>query len=453
MKTRLLTLTAVLALAACSEPEFPTEQQYGTSPQLPAPQQYLIPPLAISEPIGFAEGETPVAPEGFTVTRFAGDLKVPRNVLALPNGDVLVAEGGAPKGKPVLRPKDVIVNIVKGKAGTKVKPGMAVVLLRDSDGDGVAEQRTTLVEKLDSPFGLAQVGDRLYVAEAGAIREYAFAPGQASIAGPGRELTKLPGSPTNHHWTKSLTASPDGQRLYVGVGSNSNIVERGEDAEGSRALIYEVLLPSGAMRIYATGLRNPNGLTFHPDTGELWAAVNERDELGENLVPDYITSVRDGGFYGWPWSYFGQNVDPRVMPRRPDKVRTAIVPDYSLGSHVAPLGMAFVPAGWPAAWSGGVMVGEHGSWNRSEFSGYRVRFVPLVGGKAQGEARDFLTGFITDDGKTRGRPVGIAYGPDGALYVADDVANAVWRIAPSGTAPALPRSAAASPNARGAGPS
>ena len=453
MKTRFLALTAVLALAAFSEPEFPTERQYGTNPPLPAPQQYLIPPLAISEPTGWQDGEGPAAPEGFTVTRFAGGLHVPRNVLALPNGDVLVAESGAPKGKPVLRPKDVIFNIVKGKAGTKVKPGMAVVLLRDADGDGVAEQRTTLLEKLDSPFGLAQVDGRLYVAEAGAIREYAFTPGETSIEGPGRELTKLPGGPTNHHWTKSLTASPDGQMLYVGVGSNSNIVERGDEAEGSRALIYEVILPSGAMRTFATGLRNPNGLTFHPETGELWAAVNERDELGENLVPDYITSVRDGGFYGWPWSYFGQNVDPRVMPKKPEKVRTAIVPDYSLGSHVAPLGLAFVPAGWPAAWSGGAMVGEHGSWNRTVFSGYRVRFVPFSGGKAQGEARDFLTGFITDDGKTRGRPVGIAYGPDGALYVADDVGNAVWRIAPNGTAPAPPRSAAASPNARGAGPS
>jgi len=429
---RVSTLTAlgvVLALGACSKPAFPPEQQQGANPQLPAAQQFLFPPMNITTPVGWKDGEAPTVPAGFTITALGTDMKGPRNVVALANGDVLAVEGGGPGGEPVTRPKDLIYGIVKGRAHSPVKAGNRVVLLRDANGDGRAEQQIVLIDNLHSPFGIVQVGDALYVAETDRIMRYAFTPGQTRLTGPGTVLTDLPAGEINHHWTKSLTASPDGTKLYVGIGSNSNIVERGIIAEQDRARIWEVDVATGATRPYATGLRNPNGLTFEPVSGKLWAVINERDELGNNLVPDYMTSVQDGAFYGWPWSYYGDHVDVRVAPRRPDMVAKAIAPDYSLGSHVAPLGLAFnTGASFPARYAGGAFIGEHGSWDRTVPSGYQVAFVPFASGRPAGKVETFVGGFLDADNHTRGRPVGVAFDRTGALLIADDVGNAVWRV-------------------------
>jgi len=419
-----------LALSACSDAEFANSDQYGSNPPLPEPVQFLLPPIDVATPEGWADGTMPSVPDGFTVTPFATGLKGPRNVLGLPNGDVLAVEAGGPSGEPVTRPKDIVYGIVKGAAHSPVKPGNRVVLLRDTDGDGRADQKSVLIDKLNSPFGIVLLGDYLYVADTDAIMRYRFTPGQTHVDGPGTKLTDLPAGPIDHHWTKSLTASPDGSKLYVGVGSNSNIVERGIAAERGRAAIYEVDPQDGAMRLYASGLRNPNGLTFAPGTDQLWAVVNERDELGNNLVPDYMTSVKDGAFYGWPWSYYGQHVDIRVHPQRPDMVAKAIPPDYSLGSHVAPLGLTFDGGtAFPSAFAGGAFIGEHGSWDRNTPAGYQVAFVPFANGKPNGPAQSFVTGFLDKDGHTRGRPVGVAFDSKGALLIADDVGNAVWRVA------------------------
>jgi glucose/arabinose dehydrogenase len=425
-----------LALGACSKPHFPPEQQYGSNARLPDPVQYLFPPMGIAKPVGWKAGETPKVPAGFTIAPFATGLKSPRRVLPLANGDVLVVESDSPGTEPTLRPKDMVFNWAIGQAHGPTKGGNEVLLLRDTNGDGKADQTSVLIPRLNSPFGIAVSGGKLYVAETDAIREWDFAPGQTSVSGPGRLVTELPGPPIDHHWTKDIVVSPDGTKLYAGVGSNSNIVERGLEAEKGRARILEVELPSGAKRPFATGLRNPNGLTFNPDTGQLWAVVNERDELGNNLVPDYLTSVKEGAFYGWPWSYYGGHVDVRVKPARPDKVKAAIPPDYSLSSHVAPLGLAFAPASWPAGYAGGAFIGEHGSWDREVMNGYEVAFVPFSGGHPSGAKQHFVTGFITGQ-NARGRPVGVGFGPDGALYVADDLGNAVWRIVPAGP-PAKP---------------
>jgi glucose/arabinose dehydrogenase len=419
-----------LALAACSHNPPSPDNQYGANPPLPDPIQYLFPPMGIAKPVGWASGQTPTVPAGFTITPFATDLKTPRRVLPLPNGDVLVAESDDPGYEPTLRPKDVVFGLVIGQAHGPTKAANDVLLLRDTNGDGKADQKIVLISGLNSPFGMAVSGGKLYVAETDAIKVWDFTPGQTSVTGPPRLLTELPGGPIDHHWTKDIVISPDGTKLYAGVGSNSNIVERGLEAEKGRARILEVELPSGASRPFATGLRNPNGLTFNPDTGQLWAVVNERDEIGQNLVPDYLTSVKDGAFYGWPWSYYGAHVDIRVRPTRTDKVKAAIPPDYSLSSHVAPLGLAFAPASWPANYAKGAFIGEHGSWDRNVFNGYEVSFVPFAGGKPSGPKQHFLTGFVKD-GKARGRPVGVGFGPDNALYVADDVGNVVWRIAPA----------------------
>jgi glucose/arabinose dehydrogenase len=435
--TRALFLAAsglALALAGCSKPHFPPEQQYGSGVRLPDPVQYLFPPMGIAKPVGWKTGETPKVPAGFTVVPFATGLHTPRRVLPLANGDVLVVESASPGTEPALRPKDLVFNYVIGQAHGPTKAGNDVVLLRDTDGDGKADQRSVLIPKLNSPFGIAVSNGKLYVGETDAVREWDFTPGQTTVSGPGRVVTELPGPPIDHHWTKDIVVSPDGTKLYAGVGSNSNIVENGLEAEKDRALIFEVTLPGGAKRPFATGLRNPNGLTFNPETGELWTVVNERDELGNNLVPDYLTSVKDGAFYGWPWSYYGAHVDQRVKPPRPDKVRAAIPPDYSLSSHVAPLGLAFAPASW-GRYAGGAFIGEHGSWDRTVFNGYEVTFVPFAGGRPAGAKQHFATDFIVD-GKARGRPVGVGFGPDGALYVADDVGDVIWRIAPSAPAPA-----------------
>jgi len=415
------------ALAACGDGEAGLDQS-GPRPELPQLRETLLPPMNIARPAEW-EGETPTVPEGFAITALATDLAIPRQILVLPNGDILVAEGSG-GGAPAIRPKDVIGGFIKARGKTKVEGGNRVTLLRDADGDGVAEVRSVLIEGLDAPYGLALVGSQLYVANQDALLEFPYEEGQTRITVPGREVSRLP-SELNHHWTKALTASPDGSMLYVGIGSNSNITERGMEAEIDRAMVWEIDRETGAHRPYATGLRNPTALAFHPETGALWAAVNERDELGAELVPDYITSVREGGFYGWPYSYWGRNVDPRVRPQKPELVRTSVTPDYAVGSHVAPLGLAFAAGqGLAPGFANGAFVGMHGSWNRRNLVGYKVVWIPFAGGRPVGKPQDFITGFLKD-GKARGRPVGVTLDPVGrALLIADDLSNTVWRVTP-----------------------
>jgi len=416
-----------LVLAGCSAAGNDPSAQTGPGPFLPAANQYLMPPMHVAGVAPWG-GAKPTVAAGLRVTAFASDFKNVRSVFVLPNGDVLAVE---PKGptEPVQRPKDIVINFVQGFGHAKTEGGNRITLLRDADGDGKPELRTVFLDHLSAPFGVALVGNDLYVANTDAIVRYPYTPGQTHITAPGTVLTELPGGPIDHHWTKSLVASPDGTKLYVGIGSNSNITENGIEAEHERARIWEVDRATGAHRPYATGLRNPNGLTFNPETGQLWAVINERDELGPDLVPDYMTSVRDGAFYGWPYSYWGQHVDPRVKPQRPDLVAKAILPDYSLSSHVAPLGMAFYTAtALPARFRGGAFVGEHGSWDRGHLNGYKVVYVPFAGGRPSGKPVDIVTGFINQDGKARGRPVGLAVDKTGALLIADDVGNVVWRV-------------------------
>jgi glucose/arabinose dehydrogenase len=429
-------LAAVIAVAGCGPAVAPPSTQYGANPQLPAPRQYLLPPMRIAPIVGWAAGETPVAPAGFTVSALAYGFAHPRSVYTLPNGDILVVETNGPTA-PINRPKDYVMGVVKDYAGSGGKGGNRITLLRGADGDGPPALRTVFIDHLNSPFGVALVGNDLYVADTDAILRFAYAPGQTHISAAGTRLTDLPAGPINHHWTKSLTASPDGSKLYVGVGSNSNITENGMAVEAGRAAIWEVDRATGLKRIFASGLRNPTGLGFEPRTGRLWAVVNERDEIGPNLVPDYLTSVRQDAFYGWPYSYFGQHVDVRVRPQRPDLVAKAIAPDYALSSHVAPLGMAFSQASsFPAAYRDGVFVGEHGSWDRDPLNGYKVVYVPFKDGHPVGPPQDLVTGFLTKDGRAHGRPVGLALDRTGALLIADDVGNTVWRVSvssPSGS--------------------
>ena len=418
---------AALLLAGCSAPGGDPHAQTGPNPDLPPQNQYLMPPMHVA---GIApwNGAKPSVAAGLRVAAFAGGFENVRSVYVLPNGDVLAVEPKGPS-EPVARPKDIVVNFVQGFGHSKVKGGNRITLLRDADGDGRPELRTVFLDGLNAPFGVALVGGDLYVANTDAIVRYPYTPGQTRITGPGTVLTELPGGPIDHHWTKSLVASPDGTKLYVGIGSNSNITENGIEAEHERARIWEVDRATGAHRPFATGLRNPNGLTFNPVTRQLWAVINERDELGPVLVPDYMTSVRDGAFYGWPYSYWGQHVDPRVRPQRPDLVAEAILPDYSLSSHVAPLGLAFGNASTlPAAYRQGAFVGEHGSWDRGHLNGYKVVYVPFAGGRPSGKAVDAITGFIDPNGKARGRPVALAVDNKGALLIADDVGNVVWRV-------------------------
>ncbi len=422
----------LLALAGCSDSE-PEPTEIGPSPKLPAQAEYFVPPMNVAKVVGWKDGETPKAAAGLKVQALATGLSHPRSVYTLPNGDVLAVESTAPKGEPITRPKDLIVGWVQslatGGGGGGGEASNRITLLRDADGDGVAETREVFLDHLSSPFGVALVGGDLYVANTDAIVRYPYREGDTKISDPGTVLTELPGGPIDHHWTKSLVASDDGSLLYVGVGSNSNITENGIEAEKNRAAIWEVDRQSGRHRIFAAGLRNPNGLSLEPRTKALWTVVNERDELGPNLVPDYMTSVKDGGFYGWPYSYYGQNVDPRVMPQRPDLVAKAIVPDYALSSHVAPLGMTFYTAdNLPEAYRGGAFVGEHGSWNRHAFNGYKVVFVPFKDGKPDGLPQDVLTGFLNEQDQARGRPVGVGVDGKGALLVADDVGNTIWRV-------------------------
>lgn len=401
--------------------------QYGDNPTLPKQKAGLLPAMEIAEPADW-NGEMPKVPAGYTITPLATGLKIPRQTLVLPNGDVLVAEGTGDTA-PALRPKDIIAGLIKARGKTKVKGGNRIMLLRDTDGDGRAELKTVFIPNLNAPYGLAFANGSLFVANQDALMRYPYSDGQTQITAAGTKVTDLP-SYLNHHWTKALAASPDGSRLYVGIGSNSNITERGMAAEADRAMVWEIDAATGMHRPYATGLRNPSALAMQPGTGQLWAAVNERDELGDNLVPDYLTSVREGGFYGWPYSYWGKNVDPRVKPQDPKKVAASIRPDYSLGSHVSPLGLSFSSTAMGPEFADGAFVGKHGSWNRSNFSGYKVVFVPFRNNRPAGDPVDFVSGFI-NDGKARGRPVGVTVDPRGALLVADDLSNTVWRIAPT----------------------
>ncbi|MDB5470545.1 MAG: sorbosone dehydrogenase [Caulobacter sp.] len=423
-------VAALLAsgLSACGE-HAPggREAQMGPDPKLPAANQPLIPAIRIAPAQGWPVGRTPIAAAGLKVAALAEGLDHPRWLHVLPNGDVLVAESNGP-GEPVKRPKDLILHFVVKWAGAATKSPDRITLLRDANGDGVAEIRTVFLKGLHSPFGMALVGNDLYVADTDALLRFPYVPGQTVIRAPGVKLADLPAGPIDHHWTKNILASPDGSRLYVTVGSNSNVGENGLEAEAGRARILEIDRKTGAMRPFATGLRNPNGLGFEPVTGALWTVVNERDELGDDLVPDYLTSVKDGGFYGWPYSYWGQNVDRRVRPQRPDLVASAIKPDYGLSSHVAPLGLTFYQADSLPGYRGGAFVGEHGSWDRQQLNGYKVIFVPFAGGRPEGLPRDVLTGFLSADGRAYGRPVGVAVDRAGALLVADDVGDKIWRV-------------------------
>lgn len=399
--------------------------QVGSNIDLPEPKRGILPDMVIAEPTEWGD-KLPTVPDGYTISAIATDLGIPRQTLVLPNGDILIAEGRGGSA-PDLKPKDVIAGIIKSKGTSSVKSGNRLTLVRDADGDGVYELKTVFAENLNAPYGLALVNNNLYVANQDALVRFDYAEGQTKASGPPEHITELP-SAINHHWTKALAASEDGRFLYVGIGSNSNITERGMTAEVERALIWQVDAETGAHKRYATGLRNPTALAIQPGTGQLWAAVNERDEIGPNLVPDYLTAVQEGGFYGWPYSYWGQNVDERVRPQAPDKVAAAITPDYSLGAHVAALGLDFSTEAMGEPFADGVFVGEHGSWNRAEPVGYKVVFVPFRDGRPAGDPVDFVAGFRDDDGTTRGRPVGVTVDPRGALIVADDLANVVWRV-------------------------
>ena len=430
MKYARIFLSAVLAmlLGACGSNDLDLSQ-YGPNPELPDPQRGLLPDMTVPEPAPWGEDQ-PTVPEGYTISAIATDLKIPRQTLVLPNGDILVAEGRGGNA-PALKPKDVIAGYIKGQGTTSVESGNRLTLLRDADGDGTYELQTVFADNLNAPYGLALVDDTLYVANQDALVRFDYREGQTQASGSPVKVTDLP-SAINHHWTKSLAASPDGRFLYVGIGSNSNITERGMTAEVDRAMIWEVNAETGAHRPYATGLRNPTALTIQPGTDQLWAVVNERDEIGPNLVPDYITAVQEGGFYGWPYSYWGQHVDERVRPQDPEKVASAITPDYALASHVASLGIDFSEPAMGAGFTEGLFVGEHGSWNRNTPVGYKVIFVPFNNGRPAGQPVDFVTGFLGEDGKTRGRPVGVTVDPRGALIVADDLSNTIWRVTPTG---------------------
>ena len=428
---RISLLVLALSLAGCaSSARLPVSAGTGPDPTLPPPDKSLIPLVHVVDAKGWPEGARPVAAEGTAVAAFARDLDHPRWLYVLPNGDVLVAETNAPP-----RPEDnkgikgFFFKMFQKKAGGAVPSANRITLLRDADGDGVAETRSAFLTGLSSPFGMALVGNDLYVANTDAVVKFPYRQGETEIKAAGTKVVDLPAGPRNHHWTKSLIASPDGSKLYAGVGSNSNVAEHGMEEEEGRAAIWEVDLATGSHRIFASGLRNPVGLTWEPGSGALWTAVNERDELGSDLVPDYMTSVQDGGFYGWPYSYFGQHVDTRVKPPRPDLVEKALVPDYALGPHTASLGLAWSEGTTlPEPFRLGMFVGQHGSWNRKPRSGYKVIFVPFANGKPSGDPIDVLTGFVKENGDAMGRPVGVAIDRRGALLMADDVGNVIWRV-------------------------
>jgi len=431
-RSLLAALAAATLLAGCGDTaRLSPSRSIGPAPELPPPRSTLLPTVEVAEAVGWPAGAAPVAAAGLRANAFATGLDHPRWLHVLPNGDVLVAESAAPPKPPGMEPRGLramFMRMFMREAGSAVPSANRISLLRDADGDGVAEVRTPFLTGLASPFGMALVGDTLYVANADALLAFPYRDGATRLDAAGRTIVRLPAE-RNHHWTKSLVASPDGRRLYVGVGSNSNVADHGMGEEVGRAAIWEIDPATGAHRVFAGGLRNPVGIAFRPGSADLYTVVNERDELGSDLVPDYLTRVQDGGFYGWPWSYWGQHVDRRVEPARPDMVARSITPDYALGNHVAPLGLAFAEgARLGPAFASGAFVGLHGSWNRRPLSGYKVVFVPFAGGRPSGTPIEVLTGFLDARERAMGRPVGVAIARDGALLVADDVGNAVWRV-------------------------
>lgn len=403
-------------------------QGTGPSPTLPPPNKTLLPTVNIAPAVGWPQGERPTAAPGLVVTAFADGLDHPRWLYVLPNGDVLVAESNKPPKPDGGGLRAWAMKMVMKRAGAGVPSANRITLLRDTDGDGVADVRSVFLDKLYSPFGMVLVGNDFYVANADALVRFPYRPGADRIEAPGEKVVDLPAG-INHHWTKNVIASRDGRKLYITVGSNSNVGENGMEAEEGRAAIWELDRASGKMRLFASGLRNPNGMDWEPTTGRLWTAVNERDEIGSDLVPDYITSVKDGGFYGWPYSYWGQHIDTRVQPQRPELVARTLVPDYALGPHTASLGIVFGRSvGLPPPFREGMFVGQHGSWNRKPKSGYKVIFVPFAGGQPSGSPLDVLTGFLDDSERARGRPVDVKGDGRGGLLVTDDVGNVVWRV-------------------------
>jgi glucose/arabinose dehydrogenase len=428
---RLCVGATILLLAACGDKStLPQGADIGPQPELKAPNKTLIPTVNIAKATGWPAGVMPTAAAGLAVNAFATALDHPRWVYVLPNGDVLVAESNAPAKPEAGGIRNWIQSKVMARAGAGVPSANRITLLRDADGDGVAELKTVFLKNLHSPFGMALVGDTLYVANADAIVRFNYKEGATEITEAAQPVAPLPAG-LNHHWTKNIIASPDGKKLYATVGSNSNAAENGMEAEKNRAAILEVDLASGATRVFASGLRNPNGMAWNPQTGALWTVVNERDEIGSDLVPDYLTSVKEGGFYGWPYSYYGKNIDARVKPQRPDLVDKAIVPDYALGAHVAALGLTFYEGTLlPAQYRNGAIIGNHGSWNRKPRSGYNVVFIPFRDGMPNGKPVDILSDFVNKDGEAQGRPVGVAVDKKGAVLVADDVGNVIWRVVP-----------------------
>jgi glucose/arabinose dehydrogenase len=428
-----LTTAAVLLPGCGDKAQLPEQASQGPNPQIPPPRTGFIPTVKIADATGWPQSQRPIPAEGLAVKAFATGLVHPRWMLVLPNGDVLVAETNAPA-----QPEDVkgikgwFFGLFQKWAGAGVPSPNRISLLRDADGDGVAETRHVFLENLNSPFGMALIDRELYVANTDAVLRFPYVDGAEEITGPSERIADLPAGEINHHWTKNIIASPDKSVLYVTVGSNSNAAENGLDVEQQRAAIHKIDLSTRQSRVFASGLRNPNGLAWEPKTGKLWTVVNERDELGSDLVPDYLTSVQDGHFYGWPFSYWGQHVDTRVEPQNPALVKSATVPDYALGNHVAPLGLAFASGdALPERFRNGAFIGEHGSWNREPLSGYKVVFVPFEDGKPKGPPVDVLTGFVNKDEEAQGRPVGVALDRSGALLVADDVGNTIWRVTPA----------------------
>lgn len=426
----LFLLTALSLIAAPVAAQNYTDTTFGPKPKLAAPDpSMIVPTVNIAKAVGWEKGQKPVAALGLSVNAFADKLDHPRWVYVLPNNDVLVAESNKPP-KESEGVKGWVMGKVQKRAGAGSQSANRITLLRDADGDGVAEVKTAFLQNLYSPFGMALVGDTLYVANADSIVQFPYEEGQTAISVQGKKLTGLPAG-INHHWTKNIVANKDGTKLYASVGSNSNIAENGMEAEENRAAILEVNIKTGKKRLFASGLRNPVGMDWNPVTGELWTAVNERDELGNDLVPDYMTSVKDGGFYGWPYSYFGQNVDERVEPQKPELVAKAIAPDYALGAHTASLGLAFYTHDLMPQFKGGALIGQHGSWNRKPLSGYKLIFVPFKNGKSNGMPQDVLSGFVSNDQEAYGRPVGVAVDKKGAILMADDVGNIIWRVTPT----------------------
>ena len=431
LPARLPAAALILLLAACGDKStLPVGADVGLNPVIKAPVRTAIPTVDIAPARGWPEGGKPRAVAGLAVNAFATGLDHPRWLYVLPNGDVLVAETNAPErpeGRQGIR--GYVMGKVMARAGAAVPSANRVTLLRDADGDGVAEVKRVFLQGLNSPFGMALVGDMLYVANTDGIVRFPYREGELEILAPAQPVAALPGGPLNHHWTKNIIASLDGRKLYATTGSNSNVGENGMDKEVDRAAILEVDIASGKTHLFASGLRNPNGLAWNPQTGVLWTVVNERDELGSDLVPDYLTSVKEGAFYGWPYSYYGRHVDERVQPPRPDMVAKAVVPDYALGAHVAALGLAFYTGKLlPAQYANGAFIGQHGSWNRTPLSGYNVVFVPFKDGMPAGKPVEVLTGFVNKDGEAMGRPVGVAVDKPGAVLVADDVGNVIWRV-------------------------